>query len=46
MSGWSGVPSLANSGNFLAIKSDPKIFTNGNIAFDDPMEFDGPQVFD
>ena len=40
------MPSLANSGYFLAILSDTKVFSNGNIVFDDPKEFDDPQVFD
>ena len=39
-SGWSGVPSLACSGYSLAILSDPKVFSNGNIVFDDPKYFD------
>ena len=29
------LPSWANSGYFLAIRSDPTVFTNGNIVFDD-----------
>ena len=45
-SGWSGVPSLANSGYFPTILSDPKVFPNGIIVFDDPKEFDDPQVSD
>ena len=45
-SGWSGVPSLANSSYFLTILSDPKVFPNGIFVFDDPKEFDDPQAFD
>ena len=30
----------------LSILSHPKVFSNGNIVFDDPKEFDDPQVFD
>ena len=33
-------------GTFFAIWSDPKVFSNGNIVFDDPKEFDDPQVSD
>ena len=40
------MPSLANSGYFLAIFSDPKVFSNGNIVSDDQKEFDAPQVSD
>ena len=28
------------SAYFLAILSDPKVFSNGNIVFDDPKDFD------
>ena len=45
-SSWSGVQSLANSGYFLAILSDPKIFSIGHSVFDDPKEFDDLQVLD
>ena len=45
-SGWSGVPSLACSGYSLAILSDPKVFSNGNIVFDDPKDFDDLLVSD
>ena len=31
-------------GTFLLF--DPKVFSNGNIVFDDPKEFDDPQVSD
>ena len=39
------LPSWANSGYFLAIRSDPTVFTNGNIVLDDLKEFDDPQVW-
>ena len=35
-SGWCDLSSWAKSGYFLAIRSDPKVFSNGNIVFDDP----------
>ena len=38
-SGWSGVPSLANSGYLLAILSD-SVFSNGHSVFDDPKDSD------
>ena len=38
------MPSWANSVYFLATQSDPKVFSNGNIVFDDPAEFDDRQV--
>ena len=31
---------MANHGYFLAISYRPKVFSNGNIGFDDPKEFD------
>ena len=31
---------------FLSISYHPKVFGNGNIVFDDPKEFDDPQVSD
>ena len=45
-SGWSGVPSLANSGYLLAILSDSKVFSNGHSVFDDPKDSDDLQVLD
>ena len=38
--------SLANYGHFLAISYRPKVFSNGNIGFDDSKEFDELQVAD
>ena len=32
--------------SFFAILSHPKVFSTGNIVFDDPKEFDDPQVSD
>ena len=37
-SDWCGVPV------FFSFQSDPKVFSNGNIVFDDSKEFDDPQV--
>ena len=34
------MPTLAVSAYFLAILSDPKVFHNGSMIFDDPKEFD------
>ena len=38
---WCGVP-----GYFLFIQSNPKVYSNGNIVFDDSKEFVDSQVFD
>ena len=45
-SGWSGVPSLANSRYLLAILSDSKVFSNGHSVFDDPKDSDDLQVLE
>ena len=37
---------MANYGHFLAISYRPKVFSNGNIGFDDSKEFDELQVAD
>ena len=38
--------SLAHYGYFLAISYRPKVFSNGNIGFDDPKEFDEFKIAD
>ena len=35
---------LVGLGYFRAILSDPEVFSNGIVVFDDPNEFNDPQV--